>query len=282
MWCRKNIPNVVLDVLHLLFSCQWCDVMWGSGRTYFFRSHHGYDSKYKLFDWDGCLADTFCEDRESQYAMSQLKIPDRIAYQELVRMRNNIFQGIQVQPRHLVTKAWQAGGFVPGIPTIHTVERDRFLAPSSGLLCVVIIRCPHDIWCHNRDPEVAHLPKEEQKGLSSLLVHWRGHREPSFLWKALQKRRDLAQQYVKSSVFPVIFMSLRKKEIRNWSLHSLLFINVSIMCTLCCRLMMQFSSKINCCFRQPSIFYDCKTISLLKNECYIPQGTGCVQHQSGV
>ena len=67
-------------------------------------------------------------------------------------------------------------------------------------------------------------------------------------------------------------MSLRKKEIRNWSLHSLPFINASIMCTLCCRLMMQFLSKINCCFRQPSIFYDCKTISLLKTNVTFPKG----------
>lgn len=220
------------------------------------------------------LANAFCGGWECQTenAMSKLKIWGKIASQKRVRMRYNIFQGVQVQPRRLVTKALQAGQFMPGIPAIHPAEHDELLAPSSGPLCVVMIRCPHDVWHHYRDPKVTYLPKEVQKGLSSVLVHWHGHREPSFLWKELQKQQGLARQYVKGSVFPVVFMSLHKKEIRNWSLHSPPFINVSVMCTLCCRLMMQFSSKINCCFSQPSIFYDCKTISLLKMNVTFPEG----------
>lgn len=168
----------------------------------------------------------------------------------------------------------QAGQFVPGMPVI--LVPDRLLAPTYGLLTVVIAWCPHNIQHRYRNPKGTHLPKEEQKGLSPVLVHSHGHRNPSSLWKELQKQRGLAQQYVKGSVFPLSFMSLRKKEIRNWSLHSLPFINVSIMCTLCCRLMMQFSNKINCCFRQPSIFYDCKTISLLKMNVTSPKGRAVV------
>lgn len=120
-----------------------------------------------------------------------------------------------------------------------------------------------------RDPKVTHLPKEVQEGHFSVLLHWHGHREPPFLWQELQK---LARQYVKDNVFPVIFMSHCKKEIRNWRPHSLPFMSVSIMCTFCCRLMMQFSYKINCCFRQLSIFYDCKNISLPKMNVTLPTG----------
>lgn len=129
----------------------------------------------------------------------------------------------------------------------------------------------HNVWHYYRDAKVTHVKKEQQKCFSSVLLHWHGHREQSF-WEELQKRRGLPWQHVKGSVFPVSFMSLHEKEIRNWILHSLPFINVSVMCTLCCRLMMQFSSKINCCFRQPSIFYDCKTISLLKMKVTFPEG----------
>lgn len=130
----------------------------------------------------------------------------------------------------------------------------------------------HNVWHHCRDVKITHLEKEQQKSFSSALLHWQGHTEQSFFWKELQKRRGLPWQHVRGSVFPVSFMSLHKKEIRNWILHSLPFINMSVMCTFCCRLMMQFSSKINCCFRQPSIFYDCKTISLLKMKVTFPKG----------
>lgn len=61
-----------------------------------------------------------------------------LASQKLVRRRNSIFLGVQVHSRHLVTKAWQAGHFMPQLPAIHTNEPYRLLAPSSGLLHMVI------------------------------------------------------------------------------------------------------------------------------------------------
>lgn len=174
MRCRENFPNVMLDVPHLLFHAEWCDLTWGSGHTYCFRSPQGYDSQViwlRWLSWEMASARA-----ERGNAMSQLKIWDKIASQKLVRIRNNIFQGVQAQPRHLVTKAWQAAWHVSGIPAIHTTELERLLAPSSGLLCMVIVRCPYNVWHHYGDSKVTHLTKEEQKGLSSALVHWHGHR----------------------------------------------------------------------------------------------------------
>lgn len=60
-----------------------------------------------------------------------------LASQKLVKMRNSIFLGVQVHS-HLVTKAWQAGHFTPQLLVIHTTEPYRSLAPSSGLLHVVM------------------------------------------------------------------------------------------------------------------------------------------------
>lgn len=116
MRCREN-PTFRWMFPTFFSHVEWCDLMWGSGHTYCFRSHHGYDSQSYLTEMVE-LANAFCEGWEGQTgnAMSQLKIWDKIASQKLVRMRNNIFQ---VQPRHLVTKAWQAGRFMPGIPAIH-------------------------------------------------------------------------------------------------------------------------------------------------------------------
>lgn len=193
-----------------------------------------------------------------------------ISISELVRMRNSIFLAVQVHSRNLVTKTWQTGHFMPQLPAIHTTEPNRSLASSSGLLHVVI-----GIFL-TMSGITAEMPKspiwKRNSRKVSLLLYSTGHRERSFFWKELQKQRSLPWQHVKGSVFPVSFMSLHKKEIRNWILHPLPFINVSVMCMLCCRLMMQFSSKINCCFRQPSIFYDCKTISLLKMKVTFPKG----------
>lgn len=161
---------------------------------------------------------------------------------------------------------------MPQFSPFHTTEPYRLLAPSSGLLHVLTGTF---LTMSGITPEMPKSPTWKRNSRKVSLLSHSTHmatREQSFFWKELQERRGLPWQHVKGSVFPVSFMSLHKKEIRNWILHSLPFINVSVMCTLCCRLMMQFSSKINCCFRQPSIFYDCKTISLLKMKVTLPKG----------
>lgn len=103
--------------------------------------------------------------------------------QKLVKMRNSIWLGVQVLSRYLVAKAWQAGHFMPQLPALHSTEPYRLLAPSC---CASGDRdISGNVWHHYRDAKVTQLKKEQQKGFSSALLHWHGHREQSFFWKEL-------------------------------------------------------------------------------------------------
>lgn len=160
----------------------------------------------------------------------------------------------------------------------HSVKHKVILKRhSSWTNSAILLHCSNESTSIQR----SHLPNEVRK-VTSLSCSTDIVTENCPSSERSYRSRGLAWQYVKGNVFPVIFMSICKKEIRNWCPHSLPFISVSIMCTFCCRLMMQFSYKINCCFRQLSIFYDCKNISLLKMNVTLPMGWADIQHQSGV
>lgn len=110
----------------------------------------------------------------------QIQHPSWIALQKLVRMRNNVFQGVQVQPRHLVTKAWQARHFMPRIPTIYTAAPNRLLISSCGLLPVVTVRCPHNVWPLYRDHKVTQsVGKNTKVCLLSLSTEMATENHPS-------------------------------------------------------------------------------------------------------
>lgn len=254
-------PYIVLEVLHLLFPFS---VMWAYMKL---RTHcFGCNSQSYLTEMVE-LGNAFCVGWEDQAGDSTFQ---QISISETCEDEKQYFPGC---PGLLKTSDdiwWQAGHFLPQLPAILTTEPYRLLAPSSGLLYMTgtFLTVP------GITTEMPKSPTWKRNSRKVSLLSYStdtAAREQSF-WKELQKQRGLPWQHVKGSIFPVSFMSLHKKEIRNWILHSLPFINVSVMCTLCCRLMMQFPSKINCCFRQPSIFYDCKTISLLKMKVTFPKG----------
>lgn len=125
MWCRENVPNVVLDVPYLLLPC-W--VMWPHMRL---RTAWVWQ-----VIWLRCLSWQMHSVRPAG-VRQEMPCPSwksgGNSFSETCKDEKLFSQGAHVQPRHLVTKAWQAGWLMSGISAIHATE----LALSSGLLPVV-------------------------------------------------------------------------------------------------------------------------------------------------
>lgn len=185
--------------------------MWGSGHTYCFRPHHGYDSQSYLTEMVE-LANAFCEGWEGQTGNSTSQL-NSIA--ETFEDEKQCFSGCPSPAKtsgdqSLTGQAFHAWDSHYSHHCAWQIAYIQLWAAACGD-SQMSTQCLASLQRSQSHP----VSREEHRGLSSVLDHKDSHREPSFPWKELQKRRGLAQQYVKGSVFPAIFMSLHKKEIRN-------------------------------------------------------------------
>lgn len=218
MRCREN-ATLYLMLPTFCSHAEWCDFMWGSGHTYCFRPYRGYHSQSYSTEmvevtnafyggWEG----------ETGNSTSQLNSIAEIGWER-------IFSGVSRSSQDIWRpKLDRLGISCLGPPLFTPLHLRDCLHPALGC-CTWWVKCLHSVWLPYKDNNITQsLGKSTKVCLltQSTNMTTENHSPLKGATQAEMSGTAVCQR----QCFPVIFMSLHKKEIRNWSLHSLPFINV--------------------------------------------------------